>query len=373
MFSAAGTLRAFDLESGRKMKLSVGDDAAIREEAAQQYRPKLRVQNTEDEAAYALAAIRDRKSVPTLLELMDAAKHPGFFADAYRRILGDDAAPELEKRASDPSRRKHLITWFRSMPDGPKGKAALRRLVLQDPRLCEYLSPVADVLTAGDVRRHIAWLTSPQPYLRSNAVRALLFDPVPLDLPHIERLLKSEDSSEQYHALHALVKIQPPDLRSRLVALRGNANLRGEVTLELARLGDAQATEEIRRDLTTRRQGSRLLTLFLFEDACRLIAERRYSWGTTALKGYRKRSDDRYIAATGALAALGDRSALSQIRAAVSVGQYLDRISAMEWLVILKDSGGKSFLVQATHDEDPEVAEAARESLDKLSRALLKR
>lgn len=347
LFSATGTMRVFDLATGRRVKLNPSQELEMRQDAARRYRPRLATGGIR--AAIDLGVIGDRQDGPAIAHLMRASNDPSMLAWAYRLLMRDDAAPEFELLAFDPKRRPQLDTWIQAMPDGPKGRAALRRLSFLDPVVFANSTYVEGIWTADDVRRNPGWLTASDRQLRWVALRELLANPIQADLPIIERSLKSEDSAEHWRAFRALVAVRPRDLQIRLRGLRHNAALRDHATIELARLGDPAALDEIRTSLFTRDR--RFLGNSTFRDVCILIAERQHSWGRDALLPYVGKKDD--IDARGALAGLGDRGAILSVRRDAEFARIWVRWSALEWLVRLKDSEARRLLELATHDEDP--------------------
>lgn len=374
IFSAAGTLRAFELSTGNRIRLNESQDSEIRDEAAKPYRSKLNGSDEGQTAALKLGRIRDKKSAPNILKLIDQVKDPSTFCRAYVNILGDEAAPEFERRAFDPKYAEHKQHWIGFMPDGPKGKAAIRRIISSNPEdIVKHAHGFLwEVITAEDVRKNPSWLESKEERTRFAAVRALCEKPIASDLQVIERVLKSKDDIERVWALRALIAIRPNDLLTRLQDMTKNIELSGyeEAMFELARLDDKKATEEIREHLAKNPKDSPFLHLFAFQELCNLVVEKRYAWASAMLSQYRDARENWGIHANGALACFGDAQAIEKTRQSAKKGNFLDRNDAMDWLVRANDPQAKEILTAAADDDDPSVARTARENLLKLSGAV---
>lgn len=250
------------------------------------------------------------------------------------------------------------------MPAGPKGRAALRRLILEDVRFAESIEQTWGIVTADDVRRHPEWVFGSNRSLKGAAAHALAATPMRADLPLLRHLLNTGNDDVRRDALRALIKINPRGLRDMLTPLRSPCGYPDDVTVELARLGDVEAQTQLRNELLQREAYPRLLGR-----TCRLIAANRYAWGPVALAKYAEHPDPRLrVEVQGALAAIGSPEALRQIRKTMLSGDQEARLDAIEWLVMLDDRASTSELVRMTLDADAQIASAARVALEQFTR-----
>lgn len=364
LVSETGFLRLIDLATGQLVELSQDARAHLREETARKYRAELNNPSISWPAAYALALIGDIQCIPKLLQIIQTHRRPEGFVEAYCQLLGDDATYEIERQARKALNTNSLYVWMRAMPAGPKGRAALRRLILEDVRFAESIEQTWGIVTADDVRRHPEWVFGSNRSLKGAAAHALAATPMRADLPLLRHLLNTGNDDVRRDALRALIKINPRGLRDMLTPLRSPCGYPDDVTVELARLGDVEAQTQLRNELLQRVAYPRLLGR-----TCRLIAANRYAWGPVALAKYAEHPDPRLrVEVQGALAAIGSPEALRQIRKTMLSGDQEARLDAIEWLVMLGDRASTSELVRMTLDADAQIASAARVALEQFTR-----
>jgi HEAT repeat protein len=223
------------------------------------------------------------------------------------------------------------------------------------------------------IHQHLGWLHDRDERVRAQALIALVNHVRAGDAKALRAALDDRDASCAEWALRGLVQLNPPDIDDLLhKALRRRPYLSSEATLHLARRGDRDALSQIVLWVQGLSKGiprGAGWGLFEVDEMCQILVERRPPGTEAALRAASSNSRSRVQRDVfGALAVLGDTSALTRLRALARTGGVVDRAHAIRWLGICKDRGSLDFLREALEDREPIVRDAAREALKGMAR-----
>jgi HEAT repeat protein len=381
-----GTLRVFDLASGKCLPLTRALQRKVRSEALSFARKWLTSRRavSRESGAVMVGALGDRESVPALKRLLRDRSVLGTVGvgdrppedrygvrlaagGALAAILGEGAAPLLERKL--PGLNPYMTTKWVDLLSSI-GRAHLSPGVA---KLCdsdnEYLREaairaVAETDDGTVLRQHPQWARSRTGGFYFAVVKTLAQDPRPEDEEVLRAALQDRDSGVARRALDALARLSPPGLDA---VLRQSLHHRHDLVaagavLHLAERGDRRAMQRLLAYLKAPwplRRDSRLA--FNDHEIARLIARTRPHGAEAVLQAAaaEARTPSDQISFIGALAALGDVQSLSDLRLLALEGHPY----AIMWLGFCRDTASVEFLHDQFSSNDPEVREAAREAL----------
>lgn len=155
MFSMKGTLRVFELSTGKALPLSSSELNRIRSEAAGPWRAKISAKDLETrrKAAWTLCSIRDKPSLEELIPLLDL-KDTCNIAYDLEELFGDRLTPQIEKFALQARTKEDFDRWWFLLGTGPKAEAAVLRIKKARPDWVRT-SARRDVLKQREMRQII--------------------------------------------------------------------------------------------------------------------------------------------------------------------------------------------------------------------------
>jgi len=385
-----GTVRAFALATGRMLQLTPAQERAIRNQALATARKGLSSAEPAHRmtGATMVGVLGDKGSVPRLKQLLEDWTYRGtrnsyLFYDvqvaaggALAALLGAEAAPLLEAKL--PKANPQMAQeWARLLGQigAARDSPGVKRLSRSGDGTTRLVA-VQAMLEGDDgtvIHQHLGWLHDRDERVRAQALIALVNHVRAGDAKALRAALDDRDASCAEWALRGLVQLNPPDIDDLLhKALRRRPYLSSEATLHLARRGDRDALSQIVLwigDLSTATPKGPEYALSRVDEMCKILVERRPPGAEAALRAASSSSGSRVQRDVfGALAALGDTSALERLRALARIGDFLDHTRAIRWLGICKDRGSLDFLREALKDREPIVRDAAREALKGMAR-----
>ena len=176
-------------------------------------------------------------------------------------------------------------------------------------------------------------------------------------------------------AFRGLVKYQPDDIDDllRWGQKHKDGYIRAEAQVALIRRGDKEATTRFINYIAALKnhshdnpRGIGSEHIYTDED-CELIVELNLSAAEPALRlAYANKCEKIRRPVSGALAALGDRDALVQLRQFARRGDALDRSESIKMLGLVGDKASLPALREMLGDREPWVREAAKEAIARL-------
>lgn len=392
--TAQGTIRCFDLASGRMLALGPQLKAQVRGEAIQKSRDLLCSDDAGERihGAAVAAALGDKESIPALKRLLDdptAESVHWVYEDmtgdhqAYRvrlaagralvKLLGANAAPLIDARLRGANDYM-AYHWIPMLADtGAAGSSEeLRKLTRSRNR--DIRSSAIRALLKSDggtaLRQSMQWLRDKNQDVRYRAIRVLAENAQENDAALLRAALKDADPVIGMWALHGLVQLDVPDLDEvlRRQAQRDD-HVGDDAILELARRGDVASLQQLVGWLDDRytdadKRERRGRQRWNVSELCKVLAAKQPPGAEAVLRPMSETPYPRVQRpALGALAALGHEDALERVRGFAGKGDALDRADAIEWLGICKDARSLDSLHAALKDEEPWVRDAAREAL----------
>jgi len=390
LITKQGTVLAFALATGQMLQLSPGQEREIRSQALAIARKRLFSAEPADRrtGATMVGVLGDKESVPRLKQLLEDWTYRGtrnsypFYevhvaaGEALAALLGAKAAPLLEGKL--PKANPQMAQeWARLLGQigAARDSPGVKRLSRSGDGTTRLVA-VQAMLEGDDgtvIHQHLGWLHDRDERVRAQALIALVNHVRAGDAKALRAALDDRDASCAEWALRGLVQLNPPDIDDVLhKALRRRPYLSSEATLHLARRGDRDALSQIVLWVQGLSKGiprGAGWGLFEVDEMCQILVERRPPGTEAALRAASSNSRSRVQRDVfGALAVLGDTSALTRLRALARTGGVVDRAHAIRWLGICKDRGSLDFLREALEDREPIVRDAAREALKGMAR-----
>jgi HEAT repeat protein len=398
-----GTLRVFELATGRRVAPTPAVELETRSEAIRLARRDLAEADPRRRAAGArqIGVLGDRESIERLKQLLndqtvtsrvvqgtgrdevswDEHDVQAAAGEALVALLGPGAVPLLEAKLSAPEPAGKAQWLALLAQSGAVGSSSVVKRLAGSPNRDIRRAAIRALLDGDDgtvIHQNINWLTDHDPEVRYQAVRALAEHSRGDDAGLLRNALQDKNSADPLWALRGLVRLQPPDLDVLLGQIADKHpgadwmkdSVAEEAVLELARRGDAAALRRLIEwlgSLPDRVRRNEPLSGLLTGAVCRVLAARKERSSVPALWAARDIPYGRtQCAIWAALAALGDWQATDRVREFARHGGALERASAIKWLGILKDRDSLGFLRQQLEDPEPWVRDAAREALKQI-------
>jgi HEAT repeat protein len=385
-----GTVRVFDLKTGGMLALTAGRRRGVRGDAIALARKNLSSSDPDERATAAttVGVLGDKDSVPRLRELLDDTSsrgtvgppmHPFYevqaaAGEAIAALLGVEAAPLLEVKLSEANpqmarRWAELLGKVGAARNSP----GVKRLARDEDATTRLIAVMA--MLEGDdgsiIHENAQWLRDEDQRVRWQAIHALANHARAEDAGALRAALLDKDANCAETALDGLVRLNVPDLDILLrESLHRSPYLAFAATLHLARRGDSDALNRIVQWVQGLERGvpkGAAWGPFQLAEMCRILVRRRPPGTLAALRAASKNQDSTIQRDTaGALACLGDKRALTRIRALARSGDYLERAPAIEWLGTCKDGESLGFLREQLSDREPVVRDAARQALEEM-------
>jgi len=383
-----GTIRAFDLATGSMMKLTPDLAQEVRGEAVLLARQHLSSRDPDERVTGAtiVGVLGDKDSIPTLKRLLDDTTDMGSVGppmctwygvqaaagEGLAALLGANAAPLLKAKLphANTQMARHWVELLGRV-GAARSSPGVKKLS-HSPDDTTRLTAVMAMLEGDDgtiVRQNPQWLRDKDSRVRCDAIQSLARHARMQDADLLRAALKDKEPICVESALDGLVRLNPPDLDALLrQSLRSREpSVAFEATLHLARRGDRRALERVVSSVSSLRTGipkGAGWGLFEVDEMCVMLAHANAPGSEAALRAGSANSRPYIqISTSGALAALGDRQALTRLRGFARCEDWLDRVHAIRWLGICKDRESTDFLTDLLADPEPLVRDTAREAL----------
>jgi HEAT repeat protein len=319
-------------------------------------RPSVKVYRFQEAAALALLRLIGAEAIPIIEDELPRANW-------YMRMTLLGVLQRLDTKRYEvvqtPASTAAKAMWMRlaNSPDGD----------IRYPALCQ-------VLRRDDgsfLLQHPELMESESDAVRNAAVDLLSKVDSPEALPLLRKAVADKQEVVRGWAMRYYIARQPPDLVEVLLPCLDDESIwvRRDVVCELARRGHPAGMAKLRKiiaawpdanlrgdDQFDRRSEIELL--------CKLIADRKLNEVRDGLAAIRAVPvAPTRIAVTGALAALGDLQAISVLHRIASEGGLADRAQAVEMCRYLPDEKSAALVKQAAADSESFLRSAATNEL----------
>ncbi len=406
----AGTVCCFDLPSGKLLELGDDKRAGIVDLVRKDAESWAASENTGERihGITLLGALRVAGAIPVAKKLFQDKTVTGYAsrrdkpsaethsvqeaaALALLSLIGAEAIPIIEDelpRTNWDMKAKLIMVLQRldttqrvypmegdvvQTPDSATAKAMWLRLAgspdddIRYPALCQ-------VLRRDDgsfLLQHPELVESKSDTVRIAAVVLLSKVDSADALPLLREAITDKQDAVRRTAMQYFIARQPPDLVEALLPHLDDESVlvRQEVICELASRGHPAATAKLRKvieswpnaDLKGNDQGALRGEIVLL---CKLIADRKPDEVRDSLAAVRGvRFAPTRTAVTGALAALGDVQAISDLHRIASEGEHFDRALAVEMCRYLTDEKSAALVKQAAEGSEAYLRSAATNDL----------
>jgi HEAT repeat protein len=404
-----GTVRCFDLPSGKLLDLS-DDKRAMIVDLVRKDAESWTAGGSPGQRIHGitlLAALRVPGAIPVAKKLFQDKTSSGYTmqrgkpnaelhavqeaaALALVTLIGGEAIPIIEDelpRANWNTKEKLIMALRRldtkqtypmqgevvQTPDSAAAKAMWMRLAtspdddLRYPALCEVLRRD----TGSFLLQHPELVESESVSVRIAAVVLLSKLDSPEALPLLRKAIADKQESVRRTAMHYYIARQPPDLVEVLLPQLDDESIliRGDAVCELVCRGHPAAIERLRKiieswlnaDLKGNDQWARRSEIKKF---CKLIADVKPHEVLDSLAAIRAApATPTNTAVTGALAALGDLQAVSDLHRIASEGRLDDRALAVEMCRYLPDEKSAALVKEAAEGSESRLRSAATEDI----------
>lgn len=221
---------------------------------------------------------------------------------------------------------------------------------------------------------HPALLDDPEEMMRYHSVRSLVDRGDKRGIALLRKALHDAYGPTGTWAFRGLLKYQPPDIEAILRdgMMSKDRSIQIEAMTELIRRGDKTAVETLGKRLakleqhTHNREGWGTEEMEA-QEMCELVAELRIREVRPELRrAHLNECEQIRRPVAGALAALGDKDALSNLREFAARGDSLDRAASIRMLALVGDSESLPSLTKALEDSEPWVREAAQKAIERM-------
>jgi HEAT repeat protein len=400
-------IQCYDTATGERISLNEEKRASIRARALSDILPRLKDNNHFEKAGAArlCGALKATEAVPQLKMLLGEAEPTTwrggllvavFGGDNYSDVqaaaakalilmLQKDAVPLIEDQLAGTTAetRQDLLKAIASLdasfadpskaPDAPFLLATWRRLSqseISDVRMYA-IKAVLDRDEAQYVYDHPELLKDQDQDIRWHAVLCLKRRGDERAIPMLRSALHDSHSVTQATALSGLIKYKPDDILDILHwgTEQKDDWIRDDAYEELVRRGDKTATDWLIRRIAAMKDHTHGQEFWGTEEIraeqiCELVASLKLSAAEPALRdAYTNKCEKIRRPVCGALAALGDKDALRQLRQFARQGTAFDRMGSIKMLGLIGDEASIPALREMLDDREPWVREAAKDAL----------